>query len=182
MPADVDRYFKEVKKSNPEYSDAQAWATAWSIYCKHKKPDSPSCHKPTEEYLKGRSAALRVAAKYAGTYDKLVENKNLLPKPLSARYIKDLKAKLGQGSQVKAIKSETFMPRGWDYGNYTVLEISLPDAENVKAAITMNVGADEVSGNAALDAPYGVVSLPRVSTPDKFITQLVSEISGVLRK
>lgn len=57
MPSPVDKYFKEVKKSNPTYSDEQAWATAWSIYCKHVNPGSPSCHKPTEEYLKREAAA-----------------------------------------------------------------------------------------------------------------------------
>lgn len=53
-PKQVDKYFDEVKKSNPEYSDEQAWATAWSIFCKHKKPGSPHCHKAPSEYLTGR--------------------------------------------------------------------------------------------------------------------------------
>jgi hypothetical protein len=52
MPSPVDKYFKSVKEKNPSYSDEQAWATAWSIFCKHKNPGSPHCHKPTEEYLK----------------------------------------------------------------------------------------------------------------------------------
>ena len=60
MPSPVDKYFKEVKDSNPSYSDEQAWATAWSIYCKHKNPGSPSCHKPTEEYLKREASAIPV--------------------------------------------------------------------------------------------------------------------------
>jgi hypothetical protein len=59
MPSPVDRYFKEVKDENPSYSDEQAWATAWSIYCKHKNPGSDHCKKPTSEYLKGKSAMLR---------------------------------------------------------------------------------------------------------------------------
>jgi hypothetical protein len=57
MPSPVDKYFKEVKDKNPTYSDSQAWATAWSIYCRHVNPGSPSCHKPTEEYLKKEAAA-----------------------------------------------------------------------------------------------------------------------------
>lgn len=57
MPSPVDDYFKEVKKDNPSYSDEQAWATAWSIYCKHKNPGSEHCQKPTSEYLKGKKAA-----------------------------------------------------------------------------------------------------------------------------
>ena len=52
-----DKYYKQVKEKNPTYSDQQAWATAWSIYCKHVNPGSPSCHLPTSEYLKGREAS-----------------------------------------------------------------------------------------------------------------------------
>jgi len=59
MPSPVDKYFKSVKEKNPSYTDEQAWATAWSIYCKHKNPGSEHCHKPAGEYLKGKSAALR---------------------------------------------------------------------------------------------------------------------------
>ena len=58
MPSPVDKFFKQIKKDNPSYSDEQAWATAWSIYCKHVKPDSESCHMPTSEYLKDKSAAI----------------------------------------------------------------------------------------------------------------------------
>ena len=57
MPSPVDKYFKEVKRDSPSYSDEQACATAWSIYCKHVNPGSPSCHKPTDEYLKREAAA-----------------------------------------------------------------------------------------------------------------------------
>lgn len=55
MPSPVDKYFDEVKKGNPSYSDEQAWATAWSIYCKYKNPGSDHCKKPTSEYLKGKA-------------------------------------------------------------------------------------------------------------------------------
>lgn len=65
MPSPVDKYYEEVKKSNPDYSEEQAWATAWSIFCKHKAPGSPHCKKPTSEYLKGKSAGIivRVASR-----------------------------------------------------------------------------------------------------------------------
>lgn len=64
MPSPVDKYFDKVKEQNPTYSDAQAWATAWSIYCKYKNPGSEHCHLPTGEYFKGKEAmGLRVAAK-----------------------------------------------------------------------------------------------------------------------
>lgn len=67
MPSPVDKYFEQVKEQNPSYSDEQAWATAWSIYCKHKNPGSDHCHKPPSEYLKGKNAGIvvRVAARFA---------------------------------------------------------------------------------------------------------------------
>lgn len=66
MPSPVDKYYKEVKDSNPDYSEEQAWATAWSIYCKHKNPGSEHCSKPPSEYLKGKEAGLlfRVASRH----------------------------------------------------------------------------------------------------------------------
>jgi hypothetical protein len=51
-PKKVDELYKEVKKGNPSYSESQAWATAWSIYCKNVDPDSKHCHKST--YLEGQ--------------------------------------------------------------------------------------------------------------------------------
>ena len=58
LPAEVEGYVEEIKKSNPTYDDAQAWATAWSIYCKYKEPGSEHCQLPTSEYFKaaGRKA------------------------------------------------------------------------------------------------------------------------------
>lgn len=55
MPSPVDKYYKQVTKDNPDYSESQAWATAWSIYCKHKNPGSDHCHQ--DEYLKGKEAS-----------------------------------------------------------------------------------------------------------------------------
>lgn len=57
MPSPVDKYFEQVKKDNPSYTDEQAWATAWSIYCKYKNPGSEHCTMAPSEYLKGKSAA-----------------------------------------------------------------------------------------------------------------------------
>jgi hypothetical protein len=56
MPSPVDKYFEKVKESNPEYSDAQAWATAWSIYCKYKNPGSEHCKRSPDEYFESKSA------------------------------------------------------------------------------------------------------------------------------
>lgn len=52
LPADVERYVEQIKQKNPDYDEAQAWATAWSIYCKYKEPSSPHCQMPTSEYFK----------------------------------------------------------------------------------------------------------------------------------
>lgn len=60
MPSPVDKYFKEVKLDNPSYSDEQAWATAWSIFCKHVNPESNHCKKSPEEYLKGQEKQSRL--------------------------------------------------------------------------------------------------------------------------
>jgi hypothetical protein len=43
IPKKVEELVKEVKDGNPGYTDAQAWATAWSIYCKSVDPESAHC-------------------------------------------------------------------------------------------------------------------------------------------
>jgi hypothetical protein len=43
MPAAIDKLVKKIKKDNPSYDDAKAFATAWSIYCKHINPKSKHC-------------------------------------------------------------------------------------------------------------------------------------------
>ncbi len=63
-PKKVDDLFKEVKNDNPSYSDEQAWATAWSIYCKHVDPNGAHCNKAPSEYLK--TAALDSFGAYIG--------------------------------------------------------------------------------------------------------------------
>lgn len=52
IPADVERYVKETKESNPDYDDSQLWAVAWSRYCKYKNPGSEHCKMNTNEYFK----------------------------------------------------------------------------------------------------------------------------------
>lgn len=51
MPTKVDRLVKQIIASNPTYDDAKAYATAWSVYCRYVKPNSPSCHRLATEYL-----------------------------------------------------------------------------------------------------------------------------------
>ncbi len=57
LPADVERYVEDIKKKNPDYSEGQAWATAWSIYCKYKNPESDHCKMNASDYFQGRKAA-----------------------------------------------------------------------------------------------------------------------------
>lgn len=60
LPGPVVDYVQEVQDANPDYSESQAWATAWSIYCKYKNPGSDHCKKSPSEYFK--AAALMIAA------------------------------------------------------------------------------------------------------------------------
>jgi len=53
IPKRVEKLVLEIEKKNPKYGEAQAWATAWSVYCKYIKPGSSHCHKSASEYLSG---------------------------------------------------------------------------------------------------------------------------------
>ena len=120
--------------------------------------------------------------KEAAGYDYLVADKEYLPRPLAVRYLKLLKTRIGRGTQIKVIKGETTFPRGWDYGNYTVLEITPSGAiESIKAAITLNIAKDETSGVATLDRPYGTIPVPRSNNPEKVVNWITSEIGDLLR-
>ena len=59
-PKKVDDLFKEVKDGNPGYTDEQAWATAWSIYCKHVDPNGEHCQKSPGGYLKEANDTAKV--------------------------------------------------------------------------------------------------------------------------
>lgn len=84
-PQKVDKYFKEVKKSNPDYSDERAWATAWSIYCEHVKPGDPSCHK--DEYFSGKTAGYSYATK---TMSVVFQEGRKMAKPFNIDTIKEI--------------------------------------------------------------------------------------------
>lgn len=122
-------------------------------------------------------------AKEASGYDYRVTDPNYLPRPLSTRYVKELKSRIGRGTKIKILKSESILSRGWDYGNYTVLEITRPgETEAIKAAITLNIASDECSGVVALDYPYGTIPVPRSSRPEQVITWLLSELEGLFKR
>jgi hypothetical protein len=61
VPADVERYVKDIKKKSPDYDDAKVWATAWSIFCKHKDPGSDHCKKKPAQYFPGKNASVNVS-------------------------------------------------------------------------------------------------------------------------
>lgn len=45
MPTEVDRIAKGIRRNNPQLSEHQVWAMAWSNYCKNVNPQSPHCKK-----------------------------------------------------------------------------------------------------------------------------------------
>lgn len=51
LPKKVEDLVKEIKEDNPSYDDAKAWATAWSVFCKHVDNGSPHCKRPESGYL-----------------------------------------------------------------------------------------------------------------------------------
>lgn len=58
-PKAVERYYKDCMESKTgkakgDRAEAYCAAVAWSIYCKHKKPDSPHCKQA--EYFTGKGA------------------------------------------------------------------------------------------------------------------------------
>jgi hypothetical protein len=122
-------------------------------------------------------------AKESAGFDYRVTDPNYLPRPLSTRYAKELKTRIGRGTKVRVVKSESTLPRGWDYGNYTVLEITLPgETEPIKAAFTLNIAINECSGIVALDHPYGTIPVPRSSRPEQVVNWLLSEVGDLLRR
>lgn len=67
MPADVDRYVKEMQEEDPSMPDDKAWAIAWSRYCKYKNPGSSHCKQ--DEYFTGQGKS--------GSYSFRMATKNL---------------------------------------------------------------------------------------------------------
>jgi hypothetical protein len=55
-PKAVERYYKDCMASKTGKAKGESYcaAVAWSIYCKHKKPDSPHCKQA--EYFTGKGA------------------------------------------------------------------------------------------------------------------------------
>lgn len=51
VPAYVHDKVEEIMEKQKEKDESQAWAVAWSIYCKYKKPNSPHCKKEKDEYF-----------------------------------------------------------------------------------------------------------------------------------
>lgn len=51
VPEEVEALVREIRERSPGYSDAQVWATAWSVYCKHLEPGSEHCEDEPVWYL-----------------------------------------------------------------------------------------------------------------------------------
>tara|TARA_Y100000389_G_scaffold181437_1_gene197029 strand:+ start:312 stop:728 length:417 start_codon:yes stop_codon:yes gene_type:complete len=54
LPPKVEELVKKLEDKGMEPD--KAWPIAWSIYCRYKNNDSPSCKRKPEEYFKGRKA------------------------------------------------------------------------------------------------------------------------------
>jgi hypothetical protein len=58
LPADVERYVEEGKAQGLD--EAEAWAVAWSRWCKYKKPGDSHCQMSPSEYFPGKTAGLKL--------------------------------------------------------------------------------------------------------------------------
>lgn len=111
--------------------------------------------------------------------DDLVNNPEMLPNKISARYVRDLRSVIKK-TKIEATYSKTTMPRGWRYGNVT--HVSVGDRVFV---FRLNVSDEEVSGIAYHLVTHdggrqeeNVVGQARASTIDPVITQLEQEVSS----
>jgi hypothetical protein len=81
IPKYVHDKVEEIMEKQKEKDEGKAWAVAWSIYCKYKKPGSPHCQKEPSEYFPSRKAnwtrqerskLKRTTLRISGKLDKLV--------------------------------------------------------------------------------------------------------------
>jgi hypothetical protein len=73
IPKKVDDLAEDIKKKNPTYDDAQAFATAWSVYCRYVEKDSPHCQKDQpSDYFPGRKASAQSGATVTNLRGKIV--------------------------------------------------------------------------------------------------------------
>jgi hypothetical protein len=57
IPKYVHDKVEEIMEKQKEKDEGKAWAVAWSIYCRYKKPGSPHCKKETGDYFPSRKAS-----------------------------------------------------------------------------------------------------------------------------
>jgi len=122
-------------------------------------------------------------------YDTAVKDKALLPRPLSARYVRELKQRIGRGTKIVVVESRTTWPRGWDYGNVTALEVLAPGAKEPRSVvIELAIGEEHgmehpatVQIKAVLEHPYEVMPMPRTSAAETSIQYLMSELGNHLK-
>ena len=103
--------------------------------------------------------------------DALVKDPAHLPNAMAARYTKDLK-RLGVAAQVT--DSRTILPRGWDYGNITSVQV-----DGAPYEFKINVAQGEVSGIVSKGVGIGhVLGQARSGNVNEVIGQLVSDAAG----
>lgn len=120
--------------------------------------------------------------------DGLVTDPALLPKKLAKSYSDRFKEMLGKKTKVRVVESRTTAPpRGWDYGNITILELTLPNGLGLAIQLQLLVVGEtlqmppQVSATAQVDRDYGgLLAARRGKTAQEAINGLMSEISGHL--
>lgn len=115
-----------------------------------------------------------------GAYaDSLVADPALLPKALSKVYVSALK-KGARGLRIEVEKSETTMPKGWDYGNWTILQIAPPGEGRLRVEIVLRVAKEESSG--IVRAGGDVISTARRPKAEQAVGDLLSDLLAWLGK
>lgn len=62
LPKKVEEYVDKFKEDG--YDESYAWSMGWSLYCKHKNPDSPHCKQDSYLDNQGKSSNLEKIARW----------------------------------------------------------------------------------------------------------------------
>lgn len=184
LTTDGVEYLKEML-SNPNATPYQLalhefWSDVYADYLEGWEPPVATVARP-QLVLPGVREASKKGRFKPRPADREVTNLALLPNDLSARYVHDLQRHIGHRARIEVVSSETTMPRGWDYGNITHLEIT--GREPVPVTIVLHVAHDQVSGNVSIAPPGSVgitIGTARRSTAEDTIAYLMDEAGGYL--
>lgn len=176
LPADVERYVKEVAEGNPDYTDEQVWATAWSIFCR-ANPDSEHCHQ--ESYLK--AAALNKTAGYSHYWEVKTEIDPAVWDKIVAAAKKIVAAAEAQGIAVRG-------PMGTGKPEFTDEDIALngdKSTRNDYESFVLTRKPDGFSFVKTYEKPYDAVVVSILDVAKKLVKGLSVRSdggSGAIRK